>query len=174
MTMSGFICIQIKSCGWHLIFVCVHWTRPGSLMFCLLKIQILWYQIQKYFLTHWGRVTHIYVNKIIIIGSDNGLSPSRRQAIIWPVAGILLIGPLEINFSDILIEINTFSFRNCIWKCRMQNGVYFVSTSMCFNRASVPVISIKFHLFYICDVISNSKLEKRSYVHSALYLMIMN
>ena len=28
-------------------------------------------------LTHWGRVTHICVDKLIIIGSDNGLSPDR-------------------------------------------------------------------------------------------------
>ena len=34
-------------------------------------------------LTHWGRVTHIYVSKIIIIGLDDVLSPGRRQAIIW-------------------------------------------------------------------------------------------
>ena len=34
-------------------------------------------------LTHWGRVTHICVSKLTIIGSDNGLSPDRRQAIIW-------------------------------------------------------------------------------------------
>ena len=33
-------------------------------------------------LTHWGRVTHIYVGKLTIIGSDNGLAPRRRQAII--------------------------------------------------------------------------------------------
>ena len=33
-------------------------------------------------LTHWGRVTHICVSKLTIIGSDNGLSPDRRQAII--------------------------------------------------------------------------------------------
>ena len=45
-------------------------------------------------LTHWGRVTHICVSKLTIIGSDNGLSPDRRQAIIWNNAGILLIGPL--------------------------------------------------------------------------------
>ena len=32
--------------------------------------------------THWGRATHIGVSKLIIIGSDNGLSPSRRLAII--------------------------------------------------------------------------------------------
>ena len=56
-------------------------------------------------LTHWGRVTHICVNKLAIISSDNGLSPGRRQAIIWTNVGILLIGPLGPNFSEILIEI---------------------------------------------------------------------
>ena len=45
-------------------------------------------------LTHWGRVTHICVGKLTIIGSDNGLSPCRRQAVIWTNAGILLIRPL--------------------------------------------------------------------------------
>ena len=62
-------------------------------------------------LTHWGRVTHICVVKLIIIASDNGLSPGRRQAIIWINAGILLIGSLGTNFSEILIEILTFSFK---------------------------------------------------------------
>ena len=62
-------------------------------------------------LTHWGRVTHICVNKLIIIGSDNGLSPGRRQAIIWTNAGISLTGPLWTNSSEILIGIQTFSFK---------------------------------------------------------------
>ena len=62
-------------------------------------------------LIHWGRVTHICVSKLTIIGSDNGLSPGRRQAIIWTNAGILLIGPIGTNFSEILIEILTFSFK---------------------------------------------------------------
>ena len=61
-------------------------------------------------LTHWGRVTHICVSKLSITGSDNGLSPGRRQAIIWTNAGILLIEPLGTKFSEILIEIRTFSF----------------------------------------------------------------
>ena len=56
-------------------------------------------------LTHWGRVTNICLSKLIITGSDNGLSPGRRQAIIWTNAGILLIGPLGTNLSEILIEI---------------------------------------------------------------------
>ena len=62
-------------------------------------------------LTHWGRVTHICVSKLASIVSDNGLSPGRRQAIIWTNAGILLIGPLGTNFSEILIEIHTFSIK---------------------------------------------------------------
>ena len=45
-----------------------------------------------------------------IIGPDNALSPDRRQAIIRTNAGILLIGPLGTNFSEIFIEIHTFSF----------------------------------------------------------------
>ena len=62
-------------------------------------------------LTHWGRVTHICVSKLTIIGSDNGLSPDRRQAIIWTNAGLLLIGPLGTNFGEIPIEILTFSLK---------------------------------------------------------------
>ena len=61
--------------------------------------------------SHWGRVTHICVNKLTIIGSDNGLSPSRRQAIIWTNAGILLIGTLRTNFREILIESRPFSLK---------------------------------------------------------------
>ena len=62
-------------------------------------------------LTHWGRVTHICVVKLTIIDSDNGSSPGRCQAIIWTNAGILFIGPLRTNFSEILAEIYTFSFK---------------------------------------------------------------
>ena len=65
----------------------------------------------QYRLTHWGRVTHICVSKLTIIGSDNGLSPGRRQAIIWTIAGILLIGPLGTNFIEIIVGIQTISFR---------------------------------------------------------------
>ena len=62
-------------------------------------------------LTHWGRQKHICVSKLTIIGWDNGLYPGRRQAIIWTNAGILLIGPLGTNFSEILISIQTFLFK---------------------------------------------------------------
>ena len=78
-------------------------------------------------LTHWGRVTHIRVGKLTIIGSDNGLSPGRRQAIIWTNAGILLIGT---NFSELLIEIYTFSFKKMHLKMSSAKWRLFVSASM--------------------------------------------
>ena len=84
-------------------------ARPrGRDMGCLLWV-----------LTHRGQVTHICVNKLTIIGPDNGLSPGRHQAIIWTNAGILIIGPLGTNFSKILIEIHTFSLENAF-----ENVVY--------------------------------------------------
>ena len=65
-------------------------------------------------LTHWGRVTHICVGTNTNIGSDNGLSPGRHQAIIWTNAGILSIGPSATNFSEILIESLTFSLKKML------------------------------------------------------------
>ena len=59
-----------------------------------------------YELNYWGRVTHICVSKLTIVGPDNDLSPARRQAIICTNAGILLIRTLGTN----LTEIDIFSF----------------------------------------------------------------
>ena len=86
-------------------------------------------------LTHWGRVTHKFVSNLTTIVSDNGLSPGRRQAIIYN-AGILLIGPLGTNFSEILILIHTFSFIKCIWKCCLEM-VAILSQPYCVNMVNV-------------------------------------
>ena len=56
-------------------------------------------------------MTHICVSKLTIIASDNGLSPGRRKAIISTNAGMLLIGPLGTNLSEILFELYTFPFK---------------------------------------------------------------
>ena len=61
-------------------------------------------------------MTHKCVSKLTIISSDNGLSPSQRQAIIWTNTGILLTGPLGANFSEILIAIYTFWFKKMHFK----------------------------------------------------------
>ena len=99
-------------CGWttlhpstSTVFWCVKSTgKPAKFVFD-------WITFGFISLTHWGRVTHICVSKLSNIGSDNGLSPGRRQAIIWTNAGILLIGPFGTNFSEILTEIMTFWFK---------------------------------------------------------------
>ena len=54
---------------------------------------------------------HICVSKLTIIGSGNGLSLDRSQAITWTSAGILLIETLETNFSEILVEIHILSLK---------------------------------------------------------------
>ena len=84
--------------------------RCGGILWCDIHCESLTiWLLMCWCLTHWGWVTHISVCKLTIIGSDNGLSPGWRQAIIWTNVGILLIGPLGTNFSEILIEIYTFS-----------------------------------------------------------------
>ena len=73
-------------------------------------------------LTLWGRGTYICVSKLTVIDSDNGLSPSRRQAIIWTNAGILLIGSLVMDFSDILIKIHIFPLKKM--QMKMSSGYW--------------------------------------------------
>ena len=88
------------------------------------------------YLTHWGRVTHICVGELTSIDSDNGLSPERRQAIIWTNDGVLLIGPLGTNFSEILIKIQTFSLKKIRLKmssakcCSFRLGLNVLSKTM--------------------------------------------
>ena len=72
---------------------------------------------------------YMCVGILTIFGSDNGLSSERRQAIIWTSVEILLIGPMETNFSEILFGIQTFSFKKIYLKMS-RNGVHFVSTSV--------------------------------------------
>ena len=81
-------------------------------------------------LIHWGGVTHICVSDLTSIGSDNGLSPGRCQAIIRTNAGILLIRPLGTNFSEFLVEILIFSFKKMRLKLSSAKGGHFVSASM--------------------------------------------
>ena len=113
---------QKRLCGWCFylfqeMFFFVWGCRKNSIYQTVsssllpLHYNVLWDIFLCYVLTHWGRVTHICVSKLTIIGSDNGLSPDRRQAIIWTNAGLLLIGPLGTNFSEILIKILTYSFK---------------------------------------------------------------
>ena len=95
-------------------------------------------------LTNWGQVTHICVINLIIIGSDNGLSPGRRQAIIWTNAGILLIGRLGTNFSEILIGIHTISFKKMHLKMSSAKWRPF--------RFGLNVLRVQLHLLRVYEL----------------------
>ena len=79
---------------------------------------------------------HIYVGKLTITGLDNGLSPERRQAIIWTNTGILLIGDLGTNYSEIFIEIDIFSFKKMHLKIS--------SAKWCPSRLGLNVLTVVF------------------------------
>ena len=132
-------------------------------------------------LTHWGRVTHICVGNLTLIGPDNGLLPGGRQAIIWTNAGILWIGPLGTNVSEILIKILTFSFKkmrlkvsSAKWRpfCLGLNVLNFSTHSpqtqqncICRKQAnSIVVYGILFELLYI----------KHFFILTSYNLLIMN
>ena len=100
-------------------------------------------------LTHWGRVTHICVGEQTIIGSDNGLSPGRRQAIIWTNTGILLTGPLGTNFSEILIGIQIFSFKKMPLKMSSAKWRPFC---LGLNVLTSVWLSVAFNLYLCCPI----------------------
>ena len=85
------------------------WTQSRDLWYA-------WWFLLSVYLTHWGRVMHICISNLTIIGPDNGLLPGWRQTITWTNAWILLIGPCRTNVSEILICIQTFSFKKMQFK----------------------------------------------------------
>ena len=96
---------------------------------------------------------HICVSKRTIIGSDNGLSPSRLQAIISTNAGILLIGPSGTIFSENLIEIHTFSFTKIHLK--MSSGKWW---PCCLG---LNVLRENFYIHKVKIMPSGSRLNKK-------------
>ena len=74
-------------------------------------------------------MTHICVSNLSIIGSNNGLLPDRHQAITLTTGVNLLIEPT--NFSEILIEIQIFSFKKMHMKVSSAKWRPFASTSKC-------------------------------------------
>ena len=102
---------------------------------------------------------YVSVNRVSI-GSDDGLSPLRHQAIIWTNVGLLSIENLRTNLSEILINSLTFSFKKlhlkmlsaksvilsspqsrvkhwaCYWWCESVQVIYNVTGLMVLKRGS--------------------------------------
>ena len=83
-------------------------------------------------------MTHIWlcVSKLTTIGSDNGLSPGRRQAIIWTNAGIFFIWHWWTNLSEIIIATYIFSFKKVHFKLSSGNWRPFFSRAQCVMMTS--------------------------------------
>ena len=106
----------------------LHLIRSMNLSHECVSIRVLETHKSSFLLNHWGRLTHAAVNQTII-NSDNGLPPGRCQAIIWTNAGILSIGPLGINFSEILMENEIFSIKKM--RLKMSSAKSILSRPQC-------------------------------------------
>ena len=131
----------------------------------VITIEISWYPLSRSperdfwrricghgLVTHKSRVTHVCISKPTTIGSDNGLSPNRHQAIIWTNAGILLSGHWGTNFNKILIAIRIFSFKKMHLKMSSGKwrpfclGLIMLSDGLCEqNRAYLGFESSRHH-----------------------------
>ena len=112
--------------NWHYqicntIFSTIADTSPVSMMTNSINWQIMKTQYshnhrthKSYVLTHWGWMTHICVGI---------LTPTKRQAIIWTNTSSLSIVTLGTKFSEILIEIQTFSFTTM--QLKKSSGLFF-------------------------------------------------
>ena len=67
-----------------------------------------------------------------IIGSENGLLHGQHQTIIWANTGILLIGPLGRNFSEILSNLYIFIQENAFQNVVRKTAV-ILSRPQCVN-----------------------------------------
>ena len=96
-----------------------HWFMAKCVISSHIIPVVYVFQCIYFNLNHWGRMTHICVNKLTIISSDNGL----------------LIGTLGTIFSEIVNGNSNILCKKCTWKYRLRNGVHFAS--MCLRGLSV-------------------------------------
>ena len=129
----------IKLPCWFFCDYGVTWTCSATFIWCYSHQTTLFrgsWEVNTPFvslteLTHLPVVPHIYPSmNSASIGSCDGLSPVRRQAITWTnadlLSDLLSIGPLGIKFSEIRINIHSFSFMKMRLKCRLRDGGHFV------------------------------------------------
>ena len=82
------------------------------------------------------------------------LWPDRRQAFIWPNIRKLLIGPLGTNFSEISIEIHTFTFKkmhlkklSAKWQTCCLGLILLISTKYNLNSLQFRFLQLFYGIF---------------------------
>ena len=103
-------------------------------------------------LTSWSKTTAIQML--------TRLTSMVRQAIIWTKAGLLLIGPLGTNFSEILIEILTFSLKKIRLKVSSAKRRSFC---LGLNVLDSPCIVSWLHLYHTVDLQSAVSIQELTY-----------
>ena len=124
--------IKDNLCGeevWNMVRKRRHLCKPlGKIPVIMVHFYTLFKDAR---ITHWGRVTHLCVSKINIIGLDYVLSPGRRQAIIGTSAEIVLILALKQTSVKSEAIFTCFLPRKCNWKYLLRNDGHFVSAPKC-------------------------------------------
>ena len=87
-------------------------------------------------LTHWGWLI-IFVNKLTIIGSDNGLPPGHYLNQCWNI--VTWTSALGSNVREILIEIYTFSLKKMHLKTSSGKCLPFCLGLNVFTSLGMPV-----------------------------------
>ena len=109
----------------HLIFISSHLISSHLISSHLISS----YLISSHLILscHWSHLisSHLILS-YLVIDSYNGMSPVRRQGIVWTNAELLSIGPLGTNFGQV-VKFKYFHSRKYIWKYRQKNVGHFVS-----------------------------------------------
>ena len=107
-------------------------------------VVFIWWPLS-FSISHWGRVTHIGVDDLTIIGSDNG------RAIIWTNVGILLIRTLRTELSKIFSKIYAFWFKETHLKMlSAKQRQFFLGLNVLKNTCWVHFKHILFKSLCLC------------------------
>ena len=114
------------------------------------------------------------------IGSGNGLTPVRCQAITWTNTDLLLITPVATNFSEILIKIQQFSFKKMHVKNAVCGKAAILSARLCVNSPCLSPVPALLPLLFgshdqsVCSHICKSIAEKVVFLHAIMAESIPN
>ena len=122
--------------------------QEAIILICVVPVLWVWYSMAPSGnneltvlspLTHWGRVTHICVGKLTIIGSDNWLvawtAPSNYLNQSWDIVSWTLRNKLQWNLKqNSVVSIQENAFENGV--CEMASILF---RPPCVNQCSVEV-----------------------------------
>ena len=105
-----------------------------------------------YMLNHWGRETHICVDNLTVIGSDNDLSaPSHHLNQCWNIVNWTLRNKLQLNFkqnSYTFIRENAFESVVCEMAAILSRPQCFKSLTKTWQSQFSPIHNLGLQAFH--------------------------